>query len=109
MMDDGTMEDEETPPAARSSDEQRRLRLAFEERRERQRKVGILFAGALGLIVGAGVLLRLPADYWIPMVGAIALAAVVFSLVNWRCPACGARLGARRTPSSCPDCEAPLE
>ena len=69
----------------------------------------MLFAGTSGVIVTAAVLLGLPADYWVPLIGAVALAALVFSLVNWKCPGCGARLATRHSQTSCPGCDAPLE
>jgi rubrerythrin len=35
-------------------------------------------------------------------------AAVVFSLFNWRCPACSSYLGKRFNPRFCPSCGAQL-
>jgi len=102
-------EDPDAPAAAPSEEVRRAAPLAFAVRRDRQRRGGALFAGGLVATVGAGVLFRLPEDYWVPVVGALALAAVVFNLVNWKCPACGARLATRRPTRECPDCGVPLE
>lgn len=92
-----------------SSDELRAFRAELDARRLRQGKFARVFAGALGLVVGTGVLLRLPESYWVPLVGGIALAGVVFRLVNWKCPACGNRLSSRRAASECPECGLRLE
>jgi rubrerythrin len=54
------------------------------------------------------VLLRVPEEWWMPAAGIVALAAVVFRLVNWKCPACGERLPTRRAPDACPGCGLPL-
>jgi hypothetical protein len=46
-----------------------------------------------------------------PPMGLIVLffaAAVVFSLFNWRCPACSSYLGKRFNPRFCPSCGAQL-
>jgi|GEM_PF-5458255 len=38
----------------------------------------------------------------------IVFACVVWIVVNWRCPACGAFLGLNRNPKTCPKCQAKL-
>ena len=103
------MADDPDDPPALPEEERRAVRLAFAARRDRQRRAGAGFAGALAATVGAGVLFRLPEEYWVPVVGALALAAVAFNLANWKCPACGARLPTRRPTRECPDCGVPLE
>jgi hypothetical protein len=60
-------------------------------------------------IVGAGVLLRLPPDWWVPAVGVVALATLVFRMTNWRCPACGEGLPLRGPARVCRGCGLPLE
>jgi protein-S-isoprenylcysteine O-methyltransferase Ste14 len=102
------MGDEDTP--GEWSDEQRReFRRALDERRRRTAVGGQLFAGLLVALVAAGVLLRLPADWWVPAVGIVALAALVFRLANWKCPACGEGLPARGSGRTCRGCGLPLD
>ena len=99
---------EQDAPGDAAADEARIL-AAFAARRARQRQAGILLASLLGLVVGGGVLLRVEPELWVPAVGAIGLAGLFFSLVNWKCPACGARLSTRRSTAGCPECGARLE
>jgi len=100
--DDGTPEE--------WSDERRReLRKALDERRRRQARGGQLFAGVLVALVATSVLLRLSPDWWIPAVGIVALAALVFRLTNWKCPACGEGLPTRGSGKTCRGCGLPLE
>ena len=92
------------------TDERRRaVREAIRARRDRQVRGGRVFGFALLGLVAAGVLLRLPEAWWIPAVGAIALAGLVFRLVNWKCPACGEGLPTRGSARECPGCGAPLD
>jgi hypothetical protein len=77
-------------------------------RRERVVRASRGFALALVALVTAGVLLRLPPSWWIPAVGFVALAGLLFRLVNWTCPACGERLPTRGG-RSCRGCGAPLD
>jgi 4-hydroxybenzoate polyprenyltransferase len=84
------------------------FRQALRARQERQVRAGRLFGLALVALVAAGVLLRLPESWWIPAVGAVALAGLVHRMVNWTCPNCGDRLCARRG-SRCLGCGAPLD
>ncbi len=91
------------------SDERRRaFREALRERRERQLRAGRLFGVVLIVLVAAAVLLRVPESAWVPAVGAVALLAVAYRLVNWKCPSCGERLPTRRG-SVCHGCGAPLD
>lgn len=86
----------------------RAYRGALEARRLRQVTAGRLFAAALALTVASGVLFRLPEPWWVPAVGALALLAIAFRLVNWKCPNCGERLSSRRPGARCVGCGAPL-
>jgi fatty acid desaturase len=91
------------------TDERKRVfRQALRARQERQVRAGRLFGLALVALVAAGVLLRLPESWWIPAVGAVALAGLVHRMVNWTCPNCGDRVPARRG-SRCLGCGAPLD
>lgn len=103
-------EADEVAPAEEWSPERRReLRQALEVRRRRQLRGGQIIAGLLILIVATGVLLRLEPDWWIPAVGIVALAGLVFRLANWKCPACGERLPTRGSGKACPGCGLPLD
>ncbi len=82
---------------------------ALEERRQRLLRVSRLSALLLLATVAAGVVLRLPEAWWMPIVGAVALFGIGFRLVDWKCPNCGERLRTRRASSVCLGCGAPLE
>lgn len=91
------------------TDEQRRaFRAALAARRERLAYAGRAVALALIGLVAAAVLLRLPESWWVPAVGFVALAGLVFRLANWKCPACGERLPTRGG-RVCPGCGASLD
>jgi hypothetical protein len=91
------------------TDERRRAyREALRARRERQVRAGRAFGFALAIVVAAGIVLRLPEEWWVPAVGAVALAGLVHRMVNWTCPSCGERLPTRRG-SRCLGCGAPLD
>jgi rubrerythrin len=99
---------EDGQPAEWSDERRRELRHALEELRRRQMVATTVFAGAVLAVVASGVLLHVPEEWWMPAVGIVALAALVFRLVNWKCPACGERLPTRRSPDACPGCGLPL-
>jgi hypothetical protein len=71
------------------------FRAALEARRLRLQVGGRVFAFTLLALVATGVALRLPPEWWVPAVGFVALAGLVFRLLNWTCPACGGRLPTR--------------
>jgi hypothetical protein len=91
-----------------TNERRRAFREALRARRERQVRAGQAFALALVVLVAAGVLLRLPEAWWVPAVGAVALAGLAYRLVNWKCPACGERLPTRGG-RMCRGCGAPLD
>jgi rRNA maturation endonuclease Nob1 len=101
--------DETQPPEEWSAEQRRELRLALEARRHRQIRGGQIIAGTLVVIVATGVLLRLAPEWWVPAVGIVALAGLVFRLANWKCPGCGERLPTRGPGKACPGCGLPLE
>ena len=103
------MENEPPDPSEWSDEKRRELRRSLEERRRRQVRSGQLTAGVLIAVVAAGILFRLPQDWWIPAVGIVALAGLVFRMTNWKCPACGEGLPTRRSGQSCRGCGLPLE
>ena len=85
-------ESEATP----GTDEERRtFRAALAARRERLTSASRVFALALFGLVAAAVVLRLPESWWVPAVGFVAVAGLLFRLANWKCPACGERLPTR--------------
>ena len=92
-----------------TTEQRREFRQALEVRRRRQLRGGQIIAGLLIVIVATGVLLRLAADWWVPAVGVVALAGLVFRLANWKCPACAERLPTRGSGKTCPGCGLPLE
>jgi hypothetical protein len=99
---------EPLPPDEWTDEKRRAFREALRARAERQARAGRLVGLVLVAIVAAGVLLRLSEAWWVPAVGAVALAAVVHRMVNWTCPNCGDRLPTRRG-SRCLGCGAPLD
>ncbi len=104
------MEVDEAPPEEKwSADQRRELRQALDDRRRRGNRVGQIVAGTLAVIVAAGVLLRWPAEWWVPAVGIVALGGLVFRLTNWKCPSCGEMLPTRGSGRACPGCGLPLE
>jgi hypothetical protein len=100
---------EPTPSPVPGGVDRESVRRESRARRERVtcagRTIGLLLIG----VVGAGVLLRIPEDWWVPAAGAVALAGLVFRLAHWKCPACGAALGTRGPLHECPACGSPLE
>jgi predicted RNA-binding Zn-ribbon protein involved in translation (DUF1610 family) len=96
-------------PGEWGDEERRAYKLAVAERRERQQRFGRWFAVAVIVLVAAGVVLRVPESWWMPAVGAAALLALGFRLVNWKCPRCGERLPSRGSQARCHGCGAPLD
>ncbi len=103
------MENEPPDPSEWSEEKRRELRRSLEERRRRQARAGQLIAGGLIAVIAVGILFRLPQDWWIPAVGIVALAGLVFRLTNWKCPACGEGLPTRGSGRICRGCGLPLE
>ena len=91
-----------------TDEKKRAFHQALRARGERQVRAGRLIGLGLVAIVAAGVLLRLPEAWWVPVVGAVALAGLVHRMVNWKCPNCGERLPTRRG-ARCLGCGAPLD
>ncbi len=84
-------------------------RAAFAVRKRRQRTVATAFAAVVAAVVVAAGAFRVSADYWMPALGGFGIAALFFSLANWKCPACGETLSTRRSTTACPGCDARLE
>lgn len=45
-----------------------------------------------------------PSFSTIAFASAVAFGSLIYTLINWRCPACGKYLSKRVDPSSCPGC-----
>jgi len=95
-------------PEPEADEDRRAYRSALVARHERVTKAGRAFALVLCGLVAAGVLLRLPEAWWVPAVGFVAIAGLVFRLANWKCPACGERLPTRGG-RVCHGCGAPID
>jgi fatty acid desaturase len=85
----------------------------FAKRRKRQLLVSLPVVAAILIVAVASENAKVPLFGLPPAVaGAIAFAAIlgtlVFSLSNWRCPACNKYLGKGIGPSFCPRCGVPL-
>jgi hypothetical protein len=94
------------------SDEQiRRFKAEFAQRRKKQILLIIpLFAVLILMIASPSSLASLGLNKETMRWGFLAyvLGAVVFSLANWRCPACGGYLGRSFWIKFCSKCGAPL-
>ena len=98
----------EQPSGAGTGRDPRAFRDALAARRERLALAARAFALALFVLVAASVLLRLPEGIWVPAAGFLAVAALVFRMTNWKCPACGEPLPTRRG-GSCRGCGAAID
>ncbi len=68
--------------------------------------VGLLL---LFLFARSGPILGVPESIYYPVFIVVILAGVVFSFINWRCPACRKYLGRRSlSPKFCGHCGVPL-
>jgi hypothetical protein len=96
-----------------TEDQKRAFREEFRLRRRRQWIMALPFL----LVMGAVALAREPGDslfglaprVWVPVALAVLAGAVVFSLRNWRCPACKGYLGRGFGPRFCPRCGVALQ
>jgi hypothetical protein len=95
-------------PSPGTDEERRAFRAALAARRERLAIASRAFALVLFGLVAAAVLLRLPDSWWVPAVGFVAVAGLLFRLANWKCPACGERLPTRGG-RVCRGCGAPID
>lgn len=90
------------------------IRTLFAAKRRRQILVSlpliVLIVGFAFLEKGAsGAILGIPASMAFPGFLAMVAGAIVFSLYNWRCPACNRYLGKQRNPKFCSKCGAALQ
>ena len=85
------------------------VRTTFARRRRHQLVVGlpvmiVIVAAILGDEPGAGSVYGLPVVLWAPVLAIVVATALIFSFVNWRCPACNRYLGRGWNPKFCPKC-----
>jgi hypothetical protein len=81
----------------------------FARRRRHQLVVAVpamiaIVALILGDEPGAGAVYGLPVAIWAPALAIVVGTALVFSFLNWRCPACNRYLGRGLNPRFCPRC-----
>ena len=81
----------------------------YSERRKRQLMVSlpmiaVVFAVMFTQDRGADSILGIPANVMGPLFLGLVLAVLVFSLRNWRCPACEKYLGRNFNPKHCSNC-----
>jgi hypothetical protein len=78
--------------------------------RRRRQTVSLIPIGGLAAatVMGGGGMLGLSDQAFLVVVGVVILGFFGFSLVNWRCPSCGAYLGQRLNPRECNACGANL-
>jgi hypothetical protein len=87
----------------------RDIRKQYETRRLRQLIVIVpvipmILAFATANEETKAVLGFIPIHIYTPILFVVLVAALVFSVVNWRCPACNTYLGKRADPKFCDKC-----
>lgn len=97
-----------------SDEEKRDFARRHAESKTRQVIASILFVPLVfgGLVLNDPKehdLFGIPPALWVPVVVVALVAMIVFSLANWRCPACDKYLGKGFNPRFCPRCGAPLK
>ncbi|MGA7104571.1 MAG: hypothetical protein WBX49_04420 [Candidatus Deferrimicrobiaceae bacterium] len=90
------------------------IRTLFALRRRRQFLISLpLIALIMGFAFlengNPGAYLGIPPSIVFPGFLAIIAGAILFSLYNWRCPACSNYLGKQRSPKYCSKCGAALQ
>lgn len=78
--------------------------------RRRRQTLSLIPVGGLAAAtaMGGGGALGLSDQTFFVVMGVVILGFFCFSLVNWRCPSCGAYLGQRLNPRECHTCGATL-
>jgi len=94
--------------------QQMEIRALFALRRRRQLLISLpLIALIVGFVFlekgNTGTFLGIPATMVFPGFLAMVAGAFVFSLYNWRCPACNKYLGKQRSPKYCSKCGVALQ
>ncbi len=94
--------------------QQAEIRTLFALRRRRQLLISLpLIALIMGFAFlekgNSGAFLGIPPSIVFPGFLVMIAGAVVFSLYNWRCPACNKYLGKQRSPKYCSKCGVALQ
>lgn len=99
-----------------NTDQQKaKFKVAFAKKR-RNRLIGMALmvpsAVAFGFGAAGGVedqiVLGLPPIVWWPVVLVVFIGSIIFSVINWRCPACGTIFGFNFNGRCCSECGAEL-
>lgn len=92
------------------------FRQEFARRRKRQLMLAVPIIGLFVLKIffrtggkGGALYEFLNSEIPIFILIALIIGALLFSLKNWRCPACNAYLGRDASPRFCPKCGVPFE
>jgi hypothetical protein len=99
------------------TDEQKRqLKEAFaKKRRNRWIAMALIVPSAIGFGFGAAggvegeMILGLRPIVWWPVVLVVFVGSIIFSVLNWRCPACGTVFGIHFDGRHCPGCGVELQ
>jgi rubrerythrin len=89
--------------------EENDCRSQFAVRKRRQKLAATAFVVAASSVAILGSALHVAPEYWMPVLGGLAAVGLLFSVANWKCPACGGALSTRRSNETCPECGARLE
>jgi hypothetical protein len=94
--------------------QQEEIQQMFVLRRRRQILLAVpLLPIAISVLVvrdhGDGAFFGVPSEIWGPVFLVFAIGALLFSLWNWRCPACEKYLGKAISPRFCPKCGVALQ
>ncbi len=94
--------------------ELRGFKKEFARRRKLQLRVAIPAVALVLILAGLGKNLKrqpvagVTENQVAAAIGAVIGGTLIFSLKNWRCPACSKYLGRRSSPDVCPRCGVPL-
>lgn len=83
----------------------------FARRKRNQLIVVVPFVAALMLMMlseGKDAVMGVPITIILPVAGVLIVAVLVYSIINWRCPACNKYLGKAMSPKFCTHCGAEL-
>ena len=97
-----------------TEEQKAQVRTLFAIRRRRQLLLSLpLFVLIMGFAFlengETGAIFGIPASMTIPGILAVVVGAILFSLYNWRCPACNKYLGKQRSPQYCSKCGVALQ
>jgi hypothetical protein len=94
-----------------TSDQETEFKRLFSTRRRRQILLAVpLFVVIITMAVqGDSEILGIPPAVYGPLFLVLVVAALIFSFMNWRCPACNGYLGKTISPRFCSKCGAVLQ